>query len=424
MCLVIMQQDDPARVFVQKWLRKGTELYSGRNTPSTELVQTMEQILKGVLRREQFELRRTARLVAMAIPLASLADDGQNGTAAGWNVSAAESHLHVARPAAGLMEVAHLHPGTSPAERSPVLPTLFMPGFPKSATSWLYQCLLASFSPSAVGCGRQASGWSAGACGRRFAVTALQSDARGRYSEKKELFYFGGVKPDIQFRYAPDLLNLHGPDPTAGPNLAHLPPLWPWEPQHAPARVLRRRLTSMCRQAPPSQACKLERAAQPHCGRGRYGGGGNCSDGYDRPPRCSNLGISPHISPPPSACMSVTQVRSAAALLESGHVRMRDASRRDARQLEARLPPARLEHPAPEQRMWPPRVRACCPSIAAVQRPIPLVPLGAELRTSGGPCECGRRGGGGGVLHALVAAVGAVGRAQRQRRRLHAQLHL
>ena len=291
-------QDEAARVFVQEWLRKGTELHGANNAPSAFLVHSMEQILKGVLRREQSELRRTARLVAMAIPLASLTDDGGNGTAAGWNVSEADSHVHVARPAAELMEVAHFHP-TSPAERSPVLPTLFMPGFPKSATSWLYQCLLASFSPSAVGCGRQASGWSAGECGRRFAVTALQSDSRGRYAEKKELFYFGGVKPDVQFRYASDLLNLHGPDPTAGPGLAHLPPLWPWEPQRAPGRVLRSRLSSMCKQAPPSQACRLERGAHPHCGRGHDGGGGNCSDGCERQPRCSNLGTyaceTPHV---------------------------------------------------------------------------------------------------------------------------------
>ena len=72
-----------------------------------------------------------------------------------------------ARPAAGLMGVAHLHP-ISPADRSPVLPTLFMPGFPKSATSWLYKCLLDAFNPVAVGCGGRADGWSASKCGRRF----------------------------------------------------------------------------------------------------------------------------------------------------------------------------------------------------------------------------------------------------------------
>ena len=82
------------------------------------------------------------------------------------------------------VEVARFHP-RSPTERAPILPTLFMPGFPKSATSWLYECLLHAFSPTAVGCGRSASGWGADKCvGRRFAVTALESDARGRFGEK------------------------------------------------------------------------------------------------------------------------------------------------------------------------------------------------------------------------------------------------
>ena len=39
-------------------------------------------------------------------------------------------------------------------ERSPLLPSLFMPGFPKAATTFLYNCMLANFGPTHVGCGR------------------------------------------------------------------------------------------------------------------------------------------------------------------------------------------------------------------------------------------------------------------------------
>ena len=36
--------------------------------------------------------------------------------------------------------------------RAPILPTLFLPGFPKSATTWLYSCLADAFTPSKAGC--------------------------------------------------------------------------------------------------------------------------------------------------------------------------------------------------------------------------------------------------------------------------------
>ena len=317
-------QDQDVRDLVQKVYSSS---YNGRPPPSADMAKEVEQIVRGVLQREQADIRRTAKLVARAIPLAHLVDDGRNGTVIGWNVSVLQSGhgslLHVDSPAARLMEVAHLHPTSTggSADRSPVLPTLFMPGFPKSATSWLYKCLLDSFSPSAVGCGTQASGWSAGRCRRRFAVTALQSDARGYYSEKKELFYFGGVRPDHQFRYASDLLNLHGPDPTGGSRLSELPPLWPWERQRAPGHVLRMRLRSMCRQAPPSQACKLERATgQGRCAQS--GGGGNCSRACDGQPRCSNLGTyaceTPHVERHGSFRGVCQRLGSSAALPSSG----------------------------------------------------------------------------------------------------------
>ena len=39
-------------------------------------------------------------------------------------------------------------------ETQPVLPTLFMPGFPKCASTWLFECMHSAFIPETV-CGRQ-----------------------------------------------------------------------------------------------------------------------------------------------------------------------------------------------------------------------------------------------------------------------------
>ena len=78
--------------------------------------------------------------------------------------------LGVNSPAAGLNQYL---PATRDA-RAPVLPSLFLPGFPKSATTWLFNCMLASFAPSQVGCGTLAANWTAAACGRRFLLTALR----------------------------------------------------------------------------------------------------------------------------------------------------------------------------------------------------------------------------------------------------------
>ena len=123
------------------------------------------------------------------------------------------------------MDALRLHPASALA-RAPVLPTLFMPGFPKSATSWLYGCLLHAFNPEAVGCGKRAAGWNSVGekrCNRRFALTALYTGASGRSASWKEIFFFGGRGPDRQYMYNKDLLELHGPDPTIGP-LAHRAP--------------------------------------------------------------------------------------------------------------------------------------------------------------------------------------------------------
>ena len=108
---------------------------------------------------------------------------------------------------------------------SPVLPSLFMPGFPKCATTSLYGCLLATFAPARLGCGARAVGWSATACKRRFLLAPLETRARGQFEERKETFFFGGAAASY---FQPDLMALHGPNPRTG-QLAHEPPLWPWE---------------------------------------------------------------------------------------------------------------------------------------------------------------------------------------------------
>ena len=108
---------------------------------------------------------------------------------------------------------------------SPVLPSLFMPGFPKCATTSLYDCLLATFAPARLGCGEHAVGWSATACKRRFLLAPLETRARGQFEERKETFFFGGAAASY---FQPDLMALHGPNPRTG-QLAHEPPLWPWE---------------------------------------------------------------------------------------------------------------------------------------------------------------------------------------------------
>ena len=115
---------------------------------------------------------------------------------------------------------------------SPVLPSLFMPGFPKCATTSLYDCLLATFAPARLGCGTRAAGWSATACKRRFLLAPLGTRARGQFEERKETFFFGGAALS---HYQPDLMALHGPNPRTG-QLAHEPPLWAWEAMHREKR--------------------------------------------------------------------------------------------------------------------------------------------------------------------------------------------
>lgn len=78
--------------------------------------------------------------------------------------------IHTQPPSSN--EILRLYP-RSDYERAPVLPTLFLPGFPKSATSWLYQCFKRAFHPDTVGCGPSAASWAADECKHRFALTVL-----------------------------------------------------------------------------------------------------------------------------------------------------------------------------------------------------------------------------------------------------------
>jgi len=64
--------------------------------------------------------------------------------------------------------------------RSPVLPTLFLPGFPKSATTWLYNCFLDAFAPRRAGCGADASGWGVHRCNRTFLLPPLTAASHTR----------------------------------------------------------------------------------------------------------------------------------------------------------------------------------------------------------------------------------------------------
>ena len=104
----------------------------------------------------------------------------------------------------------------------PVLPSLFLPGFPKSATTWLYTCISDIFTPRKVGCGADASAWNASACGHTFLLTPLSAARwmRGEFvlESRKETFFFGGARQKF---FRPDLLTLVGPDTTRG---ARVPP--------------------------------------------------------------------------------------------------------------------------------------------------------------------------------------------------------
>ena len=89
--------------------------------------------------------------------------------------------------------VLNRHMPRDDAERAPILPSLFMPGFPKSATSWLYSCLMAVWSPEHVGCGAEPNAWGSDACKKRYLLPVTSSMASGQMRLRKEMFFYGGA---------------------------------------------------------------------------------------------------------------------------------------------------------------------------------------------------------------------------------------
>ena len=162
-------------------------------------------------------------------------------------------------------------------KRSPLIPSLFMPGFPKAATTFLYNCLLANFGPTHVGCGRSPAGWTAAACGRRFALTTLSSSSHGELTQWKETFFYGGKPVEWLEGERDDLLGLHGPDPRRG-SLASMPALWAWGGARSSPRDMLPRIRTLCEKQPAlplacaaaangsAQAAAL-RCEQPRCSR-------------------------------------------------------------------------------------------------------------------------------------------------------------
>ena len=98
----------------------------------------------------------------------------ENAAASGWarGLRLPDYALDVAPPA---IVPARLPAAVArqPRARQPVLPTLFVPGFPKSATTWLYTCIAEAFAPRRAGCGSDAWGWNVSACPHTFLLTPL-----------------------------------------------------------------------------------------------------------------------------------------------------------------------------------------------------------------------------------------------------------
>ncbi len=115
-------------------------------------------------------------------------------------------------------------------ETQPVLPTLFVPGFPKCATTWLYECMHNAFLPEMV-CpaqpGQAAGGlvgrfrkppspvfdprrWSKAGCkNRRFMLPGIACSVTGGCSHRKELFFYGAGFGDY---FKVGMAALHGPE--------------------------------------------------------------------------------------------------------------------------------------------------------------------------------------------------------------------
>jgi len=122
-------------------------------------------------------------------------------------------------------------PLRAPHERQPVLPTLFIPGFPKAATSWLWGCMHVAFVPEMI-CPRQqhkVAGvssmlrklkgegevpfdpklWSKEGChNRRYMLPGIACNQFGTCSHRKELFFYGSGFGNL---FTAGLAALHGP---------------------------------------------------------------------------------------------------------------------------------------------------------------------------------------------------------------------
>ena len=120
-------------------------------------------------------------------------------------------------------------------QTQPVLPTLFMPGFPKSASTWLFECMHHAFVPETVcdlsppspppkfGFGLVARRrvrtptapfdprqWSKARCqGRRFMLPGIACAVTGGCSHRKELFFYGAGYGDY---FKVGMAALHGPE--------------------------------------------------------------------------------------------------------------------------------------------------------------------------------------------------------------------
>ena len=145
-------------------------------------------------------------------------------------------------------DVSHKGPNGSPSgecfqldlrgknETQPVLPTLFVPGFPKSATTWLWDCMHAAYLPEVVcrdaartdprafRAGFDPRRWSKAGCSdadgtpRRFMLPGTACNVLGGCQHRKELFFYGGGFGNY---FANGLASLHGPEVRRRPRGAH-----------------------------------------------------------------------------------------------------------------------------------------------------------------------------------------------------------
>ncbi|KAL1520185.1 hypothetical protein AB1Y20_023655 [Prymnesium parvum] len=113
-------------------------------------------------------------------------------------------------------------PPRAATQTQPVLPTLFVPGFPKSATTWLFECMRAAFLPERV-CSalpmrngrfpKRAFApqlWNRSSCrGRRYMLPGIACAVTGPCGHRKELFFYGSGFGKL---FEAGAAMLHGPE--------------------------------------------------------------------------------------------------------------------------------------------------------------------------------------------------------------------